>query len=449
MTQRTTASSLTPISRCHRYWAFISYSWDDEDQARSLHRRLENYSIPRSVRQELPDEVPSVRRLRPVFRDDDEMPASGVLDDRLRAALDESRALIVVASPTAAASPYVNYEVDHFVGTRGTDRVVIIVVDGEPNGLPGREPMPAALRRSGLLWVDCRLRRGLDRRRFLRIVADVLGVDFDTLWRRDVRRRRRRIVSWVAGTVVLIAMMGGIFWQQQRIAEEQQHSAEQRTPQQQRIAFESFLRAELLESNRELIPGFEPADLDFEILRSDDLNGDGLTDYFVHNTTPAFCGSGGCALEVYMTTAPGEYTMPFALLGSSTPRTRDVGADGVKDILTTNNWISGQPLYTVYRWNGRTYELAHYEFCDGVVPEACDPLIITPVNPSSELLIAPDAVFRERPDANSRPVTVGAGGSEVDPSSPSIIGVLPNGEWYLVNVWKGSSGFVEAQAIES
>lgn len=156
MARATTASSPPPVSRRHRYWAFISYSWDDGHHARSLHRRLETYSIPRSIRQKLSAEVSSARRLRPVFRDDDEMPASGVLSDRLRTALDESRTLIVIASPAAAASTYVNYEVDYFVGTRGTDHVVTIVVDGKPGGLPGREPMPAALRGSELLWVPCR-----------------------------------------------------------------------------------------------------------------------------------------------------------------------------------------------------------------------------------------------------------------------------------------------------
>lgn len=178
--------------------------------------------------------------------------------------------------------------------------------------------------------------------------------------------------------VALVTVIGGLFWQQQRIAEEQQRNAEQRAPQQQQGAFEDYLRAELLESNREFFPHFEPADLNYEILRSDDLNGDGLTDYFVNNKTLAFCGSGGCALDVYVTTAPG-----------------------------------------------------------GVFLEACDPLVITPFDPINDFVIAPGAVFRERPDVNSRPATIGAEGSEVDPPDPSIIGVLPNGKWYLVNIWKG------------
>jgi hypothetical protein len=52
-----------------RYWAFISYSRQDENIARWLQGRLERYSIPRAIRSKVKIGVLSRTRLAPVFRD--------------------------------------------------------------------------------------------------------------------------------------------------------------------------------------------------------------------------------------------------------------------------------------------------------------------------------------------------------------------------------------------
>ena len=90
-----------------RYWASISYSHKDAAFGRRLHRKLESYVLPRrlSGAQALP------RRLVPIFRDRDELPAAGDLSTEVRAALAQSRSLIVVCSPQAAASQWVHREV--------------------------------------------------------------------------------------------------------------------------------------------------------------------------------------------------------------------------------------------------------------------------------------------------------------------------------------------------
>src|SRR6266545_8003847 len=105
-----------------------------EQWAHALHRRLEAYRIPRDARPATAAAIPSTRRLRPVFRDDDELAASANLGGRLREALDRSRYLIVVASPAAAASRWVNAEVRHFLDAGRADDILVVVVDGEPGG---------------------------------------------------------------------------------------------------------------------------------------------------------------------------------------------------------------------------------------------------------------------------------------------------------------------------
>jgi hypothetical protein len=59
-------------------------------------------------------------------------------------------------------------------------------------------------------------------------------------------------------------------------------------------------------------------------------------------------------------------------------------------------------------------------------------------------------VHRERPSADARQVTIGAGnsGSESSWDDSVVMGAVPGGEWYLAQVWKGSCGFVPASALE-
>lgn len=116
-----------------------------EQWARSLHGKLERYRIPRNLRADPTSGIPAAQRLRPVFRDDDELPASGDLGDRLRDALDHSRYLIVLASTAAAGSKWVDAGVAHFVAHRKND-VLVVVLDGEPGGAPEQDSLPVALR---------------------------------------------------------------------------------------------------------------------------------------------------------------------------------------------------------------------------------------------------------------------------------------------------------------
>ncbi|MBT8062695.1 MAG: toll/interleukin-1 receptor domain-containing protein, partial [Gammaproteobacteria bacterium] len=97
-----------------RYKAFISYSHRDEKWASWLHKALESYRLPRQLvgRTTRYGEVPA--RFYPVFRDRDELSSGASLSDRVSEALDESESLIVVCSPAAAASKWVNEEIRVF-----------------------------------------------------------------------------------------------------------------------------------------------------------------------------------------------------------------------------------------------------------------------------------------------------------------------------------------------
>jgi hypothetical protein len=85
------------------YSAFISYSHRDADFARRLQRALESYSLPRRLTVDLATLRPGTRRLRPVFRDRDELPAAADLTGAVRAALIELAAPPWAQAPSAPA----------------------------------------------------------------------------------------------------------------------------------------------------------------------------------------------------------------------------------------------------------------------------------------------------------------------------------------------------------
>ena len=106
-----------------RYWAFVSYAREDERWAASVHRSIERYRVPKPLvgRPAAGSPIPS--SLRPVFRDRDELSSSSDLGKRLDDALRASRFLIVVCSPRAARSQWVNEEILRFKKLGREDRI--------------------------------------------------------------------------------------------------------------------------------------------------------------------------------------------------------------------------------------------------------------------------------------------------------------------------------------
>lgn len=202
-----------------RYRAFLSYSHTDERWARWLLRRLESYRVPRSLVGTPGRDGPIPARLGRFCRDRDELPSAGDLNETISAALEESAAMVVLCSPAAAQSRWVNAEIAAFRSTDRGDRILCFVVDGEPQVrdtaracippallLPdgasavAREPLAADARH----WADGR------ERAFVKLVAGLLGISYDTLAPREAQRRHRRLASItavaLAGMLIALAL---------------------------------------------------------------------------------------------------------------------------------------------------------------------------------------------------------------------------------------------------
>jgi hypothetical protein len=75
---------------------------------------LESYRLPRKLVGTSAGAGKVPARIRPVFRDRDELSSTSDLGETVKQALSDSENLIVVCSPEAAASFWVNEEIRQF-----------------------------------------------------------------------------------------------------------------------------------------------------------------------------------------------------------------------------------------------------------------------------------------------------------------------------------------------
>lgn len=205
-----------PADPVFQYSAFISYSRKDAPFALWLHRRLEGFRFPAYDGRKLTRNAKFP--LSPAFRDLDELAASGDLGDSIRKSLEASGALVVLCSPAAAASPWVNKEVEHFLALGRHERILPVLLAGEPvfagPGAPADAAFPAAMKDdpTEALWIDA---RGVEskERIFARIAAGLLAVSFDQVWKRQQRAKRALAMMTAAAAVIVGLPLLAFAWQ--------------------------------------------------------------------------------------------------------------------------------------------------------------------------------------------------------------------------------------------
>ncbi|MEO5963306.1 MAG: toll/interleukin-1 receptor domain-containing protein [Thermomonas sp.] len=233
------------------YRAFISYSHADSRWARWVQRRVENYRLPSRLRGtqgefgRLPD------RLGPFFRDREDLSSAGELGPRIQLALADSEALIVLCSPEAARSPWVDNEILQFKRMGREDRIFALILSGEPNAGDQRECFPRALRfelddhgnigSTPAEPVAADMRTGKDGRSLarLKLLSGMLGLPLDTLRQREAARQHRRQFA-ITALAILIMMVTSLLAIQ---AVRAQHAAERR--QKQAEALVNFMLGDL------------------------------------------------------------------------------------------------------------------------------------------------------------------------------------------------------------
>ena len=195
------------------YDGFISYSHAADDLlAPRLQSGLQRFAKPWWKR----------RALR-IFRDEASLSANPHLWSSITEALDDSGWFVLLLSPDAAESDWVNREVEYWLEHKDPDRIIPVVTAGEFTWVDRNivsNAAPPALRGAfpdEPRWVDLRFARSeeqldLKNPRFSAAVADVAsairGVPKDELESEEVRQHRRTVrTAWAAGIVVLLFAM--------------------------------------------------------------------------------------------------------------------------------------------------------------------------------------------------------------------------------------------------
>jgi WD40 repeat protein len=168
------------------------------------------------------------RRALWIFRDQTGLAVTPGLWSSIQTALDGSQYFVLLASPEAARSPWVNREIEHWIATKSANRILPVVTDGEwawdgeaGDFTEGSTAVPPALREvftEEPFFLDLRWARGseqlsLHHSRFrdaiAQLAAPMHGVSKDELEGEDVRQHRRakRLRSGAVVTLVVLALV--------------------------------------------------------------------------------------------------------------------------------------------------------------------------------------------------------------------------------------------------
>jgi len=213
--ERTESIPSITANSAREFDVFISYSRKDKDFCSLLERSLRAYTPPRGLDR--------ARRLS-VFCDTSDLVGADYfvsIDRYLRSA----RKLIIICSPHARMSDYVNDEICRFVDeARGADNIIPIIIAGLPNNeakpkdeeamafpdaLCSALKMPLAIDYRGFDIKKHKLNRGTYARSWYTLIASILGRSREEIEERERKRaaRARRITTAITSSVIAVLVV--------------------------------------------------------------------------------------------------------------------------------------------------------------------------------------------------------------------------------------------------
>lgn len=196
----------------YKFFAFISYNKEDVSWGFRLLNRLEGYRIPASIRREKKLNCKKIKHV--FFAPTDIQPKE--LDEELKGRLRASRHLIVICSPNSAKSEWVGKEIEYFNSLGRKENIHLFMVDGEhPASNPENEsfnpvigklfddPLAANINERVYRWSYLNRQRA-----YIQLISTLLGVEFDSLWKRERRRMVKQTIAWL---LLAIAVLVSLF----------------------------------------------------------------------------------------------------------------------------------------------------------------------------------------------------------------------------------------------
>ena len=211
-----------------RYDAFISYRHCEPDNeiASRLQKKLEGFRLPKEIAKKV-----GRPRLSRIFRDETEFAVSDDLTAAINEALVNSEFLICICSPEYLKSEWCRKEIEFFLKGHDRKHILLVLADGEPmeafppevlyddvykmgpDGRPywvkvPREPLAADCRGG-----DSKERNPKIDKAAMRLIASILGINFDDLQQRhrheEYKRTRNRVLIVFAVMAAFLALSVG------------------------------------------------------------------------------------------------------------------------------------------------------------------------------------------------------------------------------------------------
>ena len=216
------------MAKTGRYDAFISYRHCEPDNgiASRLQKKLEGFRLPKDIAKKV-----GRTRLTRVFRDETEFAVSDDLTQAINEALINSDFLICICSPEYLKSEWCRKEIEFFLKGHDRKHILLVLADGEPmeafppevlyddvykmgpDGRPywvkvPREPLAADCRGG-----DSKERNPKIDKAAMRLIASILGINFDDLQQRhrheEYKRTRNRVLIVFAVMAAFLALSVG------------------------------------------------------------------------------------------------------------------------------------------------------------------------------------------------------------------------------------------------
>jgi len=197
------------------YDAFISYNSSDNKFVKILAGVLEKYKPPRSFKHRH-------RKHLAIFYYEGKMTLTE-LNKAIRKHLSDSAKLIVICSPSAKESEFVNKEIEIFAEENDTQNIIPVLVEGLPdNEVRTKEDENKKAFPEGLLKVSevplakdyrhfrpgrDKVNKGKFKVEWYKLLADILDKSVDIVTRIEERRLRIRILSRATVSVMILALI--------------------------------------------------------------------------------------------------------------------------------------------------------------------------------------------------------------------------------------------------
>jgi hypothetical protein len=209
------------------YDAFISYRHNEFDSfiAENLHKKLENFKLPKSVLSKVKSGKTKIER---VFRDVDELPLTDNLSDPISKALLNSDFLITICTPRYLESRWCMKEIEVFLQTHPRDHILVVLAEDEPVNsfpeilcfdevkTPGENGETVITRRQiEPLAADTRgenkkeILKAMDNA-VIKLCAAIFGLNYDDLKQRHREQRIRRL-TMIFGSIGAAILAFAIF----------------------------------------------------------------------------------------------------------------------------------------------------------------------------------------------------------------------------------------------